>query len=368
MRKIITCPSEPTLAVETPEKAQVYFMLVNGLSYVEQCVELSNVMSAKFNLMQTSMGWNDFSNFENRQALVTDLTDKVLLLLMAVIGREPIFAKYGMDLRSMNQDFHVIDAVLMELELQPDEYGHELYKRFALVLGIDYKNTLTDEFEDQGGLEEPETEENEIGDDETCATDEFFLYEDSYLDDEEADNEPDYESYDAYVTLLQQEESSFSWLEMLLDSDDSLEAEQDYQLLLEAPYIVFLLVAFADEEMDKEELACMADIVINYERLENKQLANVIRDSVSERSVRQVSEKISTIIAQKPNYSQKLEQIREIIEKRLEPADAYRFKKDLILLGFQIASASTGRHSFGRKVCDREKQRLRRIAAALGVS
>lgn len=365
MSIVITSPVEPEFLLEDPVAAQGYFMAVVGLSYEEQCVELSNVMSAKYNLMQPSFGVNGFTEFEQRQALITDLTDRVLLLLISVIGRDPIFAKYGTDLRRMNEEFHAVDEEVMLLsDLNPEEYGHELYTRFSKILGIDLERSYAEDDSDEeinylqhGGSE---TEEDESQDFEGWFEEEGFS-------DWSEEEEHDYDSYDAYIQMMKEEERSNNWLEIILSSQDSEEAEKDYEILVEAPYIVFLLVAFADDEMDKDEINCFADMVINFDRVENKLMANVLRDSISEKNEKMVVSKVEAIIKSKPDYSDKLRKIRNAIETRLSSEEAYRFKKDLILLGFKVASASAGRHSFGRRVCEREKDRIRKIAHTLGV-
>jgi len=299
MSTIITCPFEPTPELQSEDGVLLYLSKLSELSPQELYIELSNVMAAKHNQMMHLAGLNEY---QQKQAIVTDLTDKATAICIHQFGQASVFGVFGGDLRQLNELLNNLDEQVAQRDLEPEKHGAMLLEKLAGVL-------------------RPEAQEDE--------------------------NE---------------------WLEDLL-SDTSGQAVNDgYELLKEAPFIIFILMALADGEIDLKETTALAEVVLKPEMFGNDFLVQLIRDAIPQITEKSIPECLSSIMNENPDYESKLNEIRILIDENLDRESALEFKKALIKLGYKIADASGGLFGFGSRVCKQEKAMLKAIASILGVT
>ena len=124
MSTIITTPYKPAAEIQTEEGINNYLSKLASLDQSEVCIELSNVLAAKHNLTMIPSGMNDFSENQN---MVTDLTDKVVLICFLAFGRDRVFGYSGRnDLRPFNQLVNEIDEAVVQQDLEPELHGHAM--------------------------------------------------------------------------------------------------------------------------------------------------------------------------------------------------------------------------------------------------
>lgn len=128
---IITSPFEPTVDIQSEEGIKNYFSKISKLAWIDLCIELSNIMSAKHNLTAMPSGINSFSN---NQKLVTDLTDKALIICMYKFGQQTILEYCGEDLRQFNELVNNIDEEIAQLDLVPAQHGNEMLNKILTTL------------------------------------------------------------------------------------------------------------------------------------------------------------------------------------------------------------------------------------------
>jgi len=129
---LITSPFEPTIDVQSEEGIHNYLAKVSKFSILELSIELSNVLSAKYNKMSVPSGINTFSE---TQKIVTDLTDKALLLCYVAFGMEKVLNYSNQDTRIFNQLVNDIDKEVASLNLPPAAHGKKIFDKIAEVIG-----------------------------------------------------------------------------------------------------------------------------------------------------------------------------------------------------------------------------------------
>ncbi len=144
--------------------------------------------------------------------------------------------------------------------------------------------------------------------------------------------------------------------------------EDDYETLKESPFIIFILMAFADGKVDQKETASLAKVIMNPSIFGSDFLVKIIQDSIPQLTFTAIPECLSAIIDNNPDYFKKLQEIRIVIDKNFEEDEANHFKKALIRVGYKIADASGGFFGLGSRVCKEEKQMLKTIAHILDVT
>jgi len=130
---IITSPINPEAEVQTEEGILTYFSKISKLSHPDLCTELSNVMATKHNLMMLPAGINEF---QEKQQIVTDLTDKAVAICILKFGRSIIFEYGNGDLRPFNELVNSIDEEVASLNLNPMKHGCTLLDRLKEKLGL----------------------------------------------------------------------------------------------------------------------------------------------------------------------------------------------------------------------------------------
>lgn len=124
---------EPTPELQSEEGVQTYMLKLSRFNHSKICIEFSNVMSAKYNLMSVPTGLNDFQKV---QALVTDLTDKALAICMLSFGQNAIFSYCGGDSRIFNELISETDKIVASLDLEPEHHGEQLLNRLRKHLNL----------------------------------------------------------------------------------------------------------------------------------------------------------------------------------------------------------------------------------------
>lgn len=120
---IITSPFEPTIDIQTEDGLRNYFSKISKLTRLDLCIELSNIMSAKYNLTSMPSG---LTSFTSNQKIVTDLTDKALFICIHLFGRQTIEEYCNGDFRKFNLLVNNIDKEVALLDLPPAKHGDKI--------------------------------------------------------------------------------------------------------------------------------------------------------------------------------------------------------------------------------------------------
>lgn len=129
----LTSPFEPTPELQSEDGVKSYMLKISKFNHSKFCIELSNVMSAKYNLMSMPTGLN---NFHEVQALVTDLTDKALAIFIVAFGQPAILRVCNGDLRVFNELVNKTDEIVANLDLEPERHGEQLLNRLRQHLNL----------------------------------------------------------------------------------------------------------------------------------------------------------------------------------------------------------------------------------------
>ncbi len=128
---LITSPIKPTVDVQSQEGINNYLEKISNFTLLELSIELSNVLSAKYNKMSLPSG---ISTFSDTQKVVTDLTDKALLLCYMAFTMEKVLNYCDQDTRIFNQLINDIDKEVARLDLAPAAHGKEVFDRLHNVM------------------------------------------------------------------------------------------------------------------------------------------------------------------------------------------------------------------------------------------
>lgn len=121
---LITSPYEPTIDLQSREGVNNYLEKVSNYSSLELSIELSNVLSAKYNKMVLPSSTDTFAD---TQKVVTDLTDKALLLCYVAFGMEEVLNYCSQDTRVFNQLINDIDEQVAQLNFAPAAHGKKVF-------------------------------------------------------------------------------------------------------------------------------------------------------------------------------------------------------------------------------------------------
>ena len=114
-----TNPYNPQIEVDTEAGAKKYLNSLSKLSFDGLCKEFSFVMAGKYN----AMNMISFSDYNQRQRTVTDLTDKATLICLCVFDSETLMAFSNNDLREVNRLVNQLDDQVAKLDLEPVDHG-----------------------------------------------------------------------------------------------------------------------------------------------------------------------------------------------------------------------------------------------------
>lgn len=156
-----------------------------------------------------------------------------------------------------------------------------------------------------------------------------------------------------------------------IDAADSIATESDFTAdewttILNAPYLIFLLVAAADGIVDDKELKAFGKVLAGSAKYQSGLLHRLATNSVAEMPefVRRLAEGEAE---GEVDYAGELEKIRDIVDLKLSAQDAKGFKIALIAMAKDIAEGAGGFLGFGGKISDQEKMALAGIIICLQV-
>jgi hypothetical protein len=171
--------------------------------------------------------------------------------------------------------------------------------------------------------------------------------------------------------LESHEQACRVWKENYMDTSDSASNKSDpghqftsdeWDLIVQAPYLVFLTVAAADGNIDKKEIKGLTKVLIKAKEQPSPLLQKILVDSASDaRSI------INAIVHSGQNTIDTLEKIQDLVDTKLSYEDATVFKVSLMFIAQQIAEASGGFLGFGKKIGKEEKIALAIILKVLKI-
>ena len=124
----LTSTFEPKPELQSEKGVRNYMLKLSKLTSSDLRVEFSNVMAAKHNLMMFPSGANDY---REKQAMVTDVTDKATAICIFVFGQSAVFGYADRDLSSFNELINNIDNEIAHPDLSPEQHGALLLKKLG---------------------------------------------------------------------------------------------------------------------------------------------------------------------------------------------------------------------------------------------
>ena len=123
---VITDSFAPKQEVHTQQGLMKYSKNISKLSYKDLCIEFSNVMAAKHNLMMIPRGLDDATG---NQKIITDLVDKALMICVFKFGQERVLSFANNDLRRVNRLIDQCDQEIAANPVPPNEHGLCLFNK-----------------------------------------------------------------------------------------------------------------------------------------------------------------------------------------------------------------------------------------------
>lgn len=166
----------------------------------------------------------------------------------------------------------------------------------------------------------------------------------------------------ASATCLGCGTSSISARTSVVEIDNHLLSQEDYQTLQFSPFWVFSAIAQADGKVDKKEVAAFAKLVSEAELFTHPFVREVMKSISTDFN--------STWVAYRSDsraVAEALEEVAGILDANLDSQDAMHFKRALLGIAIQIAEASGGILGLGQKASKEEKLTFAFIAIQLGV-
>lgn len=128
---VFTSPLQPTIEVQSVDGMRRYCERLAEFSYPDICKELSNVMSAKHNLMFIP---TPLPEYAEKQARVTDLTDKALWICVRVFGQDAVTNINKKNPSQLNELINELDQEVSQKDLEPEMHGAALLSKLGEVL------------------------------------------------------------------------------------------------------------------------------------------------------------------------------------------------------------------------------------------
>ena len=123
---VITDSFAPKQEVHTQQGVMKYSKNISKLSYENLCIEFSNVMAAKHNLMMIPRGLDDATG---NQRIITDLVDKALIICIFKFGQERVLNFANNDLTRVNKLINQCDQEVAANPVSPNEHGLLLFNK-----------------------------------------------------------------------------------------------------------------------------------------------------------------------------------------------------------------------------------------------
>ncbi len=137
---------------------------------------------------------------------------------------------------------------------------------------------------------------------------------------------------------------------------------EEWDGLLNAPFMVFYAVAAADGKVDEKEANSFIKAISQAQSYKSILLQQVLVETADN-----ISSFLEKIQAGHYSFLEELNKVREVVESKLTAEDAHMFKLSLLGIGKEIAEASGGFLGFGNKISPQEQESLAAIAMALSI-
>ncbi len=131
---IITSPHTSNVELQSETGVNDYNKKLSNLSFKELCIEFSNVMAAKHNLVFVS-NYSINTYYEERQEIITDLTNKAFCICMFKFGQDRIVRYTGKDVKRIHQLINEMDEEVARCDRPPYQHGLALFKKLEHYLG-----------------------------------------------------------------------------------------------------------------------------------------------------------------------------------------------------------------------------------------
>jgi tellurite resistance protein len=138
---------------------------------------------------------------------------------------------------------------------------------------------------------------------------------------------------------------------------------EEWETLLKAPVLVFLLVAAMDGKVDEKEVKGFQKILREAATYKSELLRNILIATMDK-----IPAILAQILSSSGDAGRTLQQVKAIAEAKLPVEEAKLFKQSLLYVGKQIAESSGGFLGFGSKISKEEKAALNAVALLLGVT
>ena len=138
--------------------------------------------------------------------------------------------------------------------------------------------------------------------------------------------------------------------------------ESEWRLLMFAPLWVFSGVAKADNEIDEDEMAALAQEVEDAEEYAEPLVREVFR------SLREDDAVLQAYKTDDRDMDQGLAEVADLLQRTAQPEHAEAFKKALLYVGRRVALAAVDEPFSVQSISEEEELTLFRIADLLGVS
>lgn len=140
-------------------------------------------------------------------------------------------------------------------------------------------------------------------------------------------------------------------------------SESEFNLLVYAPVAVFCLVAGADRKIDGKEINAFQKELISGIKVDSKILQSAVIEAASD-----FNAMVNYLINDGIDMDQLMQQVVEVIDRKLSSEEAFNFKVSLLRIGTIVAEASGGLFGvFGDKVCKAEKEVLAELTKLFGL-
>jgi tellurite resistance protein len=136
--------------------------------------------------------------------------------------------------------------------------------------------------------------------------------------------------------------------------------DEESEVLVRSPLLVFLIVAAADGKVDKKELAAFQKVIAGV----MMGATPLLREAMSE-MLPELERHLTEL--QEMNPVEQLQRLASILDTHF-PDEAENFKRGLLNIGIQIAESSGGFLGLGSKVSKDEAMAIVVIAQTLGVT
>jgi hypothetical protein len=138
-------------------------------------------------------------------------------------------------------------------------------------------------------------------------------------------------------------------------------SEDEWRLLLFAPLWVFCAVANADDQIDEDEMAALAQEVEGADQFSEPLVRQVLAALRRDQTVLQAYR------ADDRETDQGLAEVADLLARKATPGQAEAFKRALVFIGRRVAMAAADNPFSGQRVSGQEELNLFRVADILGV-